>query len=401
MTTTTGNAITRLLGREVTFSPVQLRVISYSLAALQIAQGLSHPANDFVKSYWLIDYHEGFLRRGLAGQALDVVVGEPTRTATVLAGYVVAAISIIPVLVVLELLIRRRTQACSFLALLIAASPFIFDQLSYHRRPDQLGFALLVITVLGITRTRSRSLIVLGGAGLAFAVLCLIHEGVALYYLPFAIAVALVARTTAPEPPAAGTLLALLSLPSVIVCGILLTRTPKPGTAQRLRAHSAVTVNGDTMFDYIDSHASQSVLQIRETSATAIAMMVIMGVALLALHIVLVRWRCGTELFVALRRDTGAGIQAVAFTALGLGYLATFVLGIDWMRWFCIFGACWLVCTAALALAAAPLERNGVAGAFRLPLWTLVLLAYLALLQPLSEVLGTKQGALYPFHLLP
>ena len=114
MTTTTGNAITRLLGREVTFSPVQLRVISYSLAALQIAQGLSHPANDFVKSYWLIDYHEGFLRRGLAGQALDVVVGEPTRTATVLAGYVVAAISIIPVLVVLELLIRRRTQACSF-----------------------------------------------------------------------------------------------------------------------------------------------------------------------------------------------------------------------------------------------------------------------------------------------
>ncbi|MCX8553834.1 hypothetical protein OS121_01790 [Mycolicibacterium mucogenicum] len=398
--TASPSAIARLCGRPVSMSPLLLRAVVYGLAAVQIAQGLRHPANDFVKSYWLIDYHEGFLRRGLAGQTLDLVVGQPTRTATVVAGYAVAAVSIGAVLLVIELLIRKRTQACALLALLIAASPFVLDQLAYHRRPDQLGFTLLVVTVFGITRAEKRPLLFLAAAGSGFAILCLVHEGVALYYLPFAMAVTVLARADISVRPRALTSLLTLCLPSVIVCAFLLTRTPKPGTAQRLRSHSAFTVDGDTMFDYIDKHASQSVLEIRDTSATAIAVMVVMGVALLALHFALVRWRCGTELFIALRRTTNSRAQTLACGALGLGYLATFMLGIDWMRWFCIFGACWLVCTAALALAGPSDKRADNAG-LTLPLWTLILLAYLALLQPLSEVLGTKQGAFYPFDLLP
>lgn len=390
-------SIIRAMSRDVPFSTLQLRALIYGLAGLQIVQGFLHPANDFVKSYWLISYREGFVRRGLSGQLLGLMVGEPTRTSTVVAGYIVAVASIVPVLLLIELLLRQRTSDTACVALMLAASPFILDQLASHRRPDQLGFAVLTLTAIALGRRSSRAVFVLGVAGFGFAMVCLIHEGTALYYVPFALAMVVAARFRSDGYLSTMRSVLLVGIPSAIVCIVLLARPAPAGTAERLRAHSAFPVFGDTMFDYLDDGASNSLLGIRQYSATSIIMMVIIGVGLIVLHMLVLRRRHIDELFVFLRRETPKLLSGTAIGAIAIGYTLTFALGVDWTRWFCIFGACWLICTAALNLqpvSQRPQQRT------TLPIWLVVLFVYLALLVPLSESLGTRQAAFYPFHLL-
>lgn len=384
---------TRWLTREVAINDLQLRLTVYSLALIQIIQGFAYPANEFIKSYWFITYEAGFIRRGLAGNVLQLLADRPTLTDSAIAGYVVAALSLVPVLLLVELLVRQRSTPSRFMALLVVASPFVLDQLAFQRRPDQLGFAVLTILAIALVRRSANSIVLTALAGASFAVICLVHEGVALYYVPFAVTIAWAAIPQMTKSLAA----LLLAAPSAVVCAFVLTLQPTAAAADALRARNPFPADADTMFDFLDDDAADSVLGIRDYSTTAIIAMVTLGVALIALHIYLARSQSVTGVFTQLRTRTSPIVTGVATAGVALGFAATFTLGVDWTRWFNIFGACWMITTAVLVLQD---SRSKNTSEFRLPAWTIAVLAYLAILTPLAESLGTKQALFYPFQLV-
>ena len=384
-------SLSGILFRPVPLGYGTLRLFIYGIVLVQLAQGFLAGTRDFVKSYWLVDYSEGFTRRGLAGQLLQFVSGPPSELATIVAGFVVAGLSIAPALILIELLLRERTKAASVVALVLAGSPFVIDQLAYHRRPDMLGFAVLVLTLIAMGWTRARPLLVACCAGGGFAIATLVHEGVALYYLPFAVAAALVMRRWASP----FSMITALCVPAGIVCAAVLMSKPAPGAAQRLRDRASFPLEGRTMFDYVESSAADSLLVIRQYSMHSVVLMVLLGVFLLAVHALVLRSQGIPDFFGELQAGLPRKLAIGAIALIGIGYVITFMIGLDWMRWFCIFGASWLACTAALSARGARAARSGAADPITMPAWLLLVVVYAALLAPLNESLGSKQALLY------
>jgi hypothetical protein len=381
------------LQREITFTAPTMRIIVCCVAVAQIAKGLSHEVNDFVKSYWLVDYSAGFVRRGLAGEILRSItganVGEPD---TVAAGYVIAAVTAVAVLLLLLRVMRRGGPHWAFLALLLAGSPFVLDQLTYHRRPDQLGFLLLCGAVLSgdwILRHELRPAIL----GMGFGVLCFVHEGIALYYLPFTAAYLIAIRRAA-----TWRLYAAMYLPSIISSIVILADKPGVNTVRDLRSRASFPLSGPTVFDYLSRTAGGSFLDVREHKPIAIAVMISLGAGLLVAHFFLLRAQGQPGFFTLLRTRVEAPGARAAVAMIMLGYLLTFCIGKDWTRWFCTYGACWLICTTGLA--SRETHTQG-ASSPRLRLWTLLALLYLAALPALNEAPDFRGALLAPLYVLP
>ncbi len=167
-----------------------VRVLAYALLAFQVLQAnrARRFLSPYMQSYWVVTYRHGFVRRGLTGELLRPL-GAANTSQIANAAWMVAIVTVVAVIILMELLFRRRTPQSCALGVLLACSPFVIGYAVYQRRPDLLGIPLLVIFGIALLHTRRRismaSLCV--AVGVLLGVVVLVHEAVALYALPWAL----------------------------------------------------------------------------------------------------------------------------------------------------------------------------------------------------------------------
>jgi hypothetical protein len=374
----------------------------YVLAAFEVVHAFLYETHLplFSESYWYVNYRYGFIRRGLVGQALSLVFGRNPSTAVVsvvAAGISVVAITSIFLTVVL--LLRRRTARSAALALLIVSSPFSISYLVIQRRPDELAIPVMVGLGIGLLRLSGRLRSAFCGLiGLLFGALVLVHEGILLYYLPWALA--MIALVLSRQAKRAGTfpsreivrLMSMVLGPTALAtAGVFLFGTPSTTVVNRLkgdalagplRSQATIIRNGEpTMFGFLGNSLHDSVRLVLHIPISFAIGSVLLGTALFVLHGLWLRNWSDHRIFDA--RVVPSRILSFCRGAVIVGALITFAIGIDWMRWFAAIGCGWLIASAFGLLA-----DEGDAGApstARVPLPRLlpILAIYLAVLPPL------------------
>jgi hypothetical protein len=329
------------------------------LVAAQVAQGLFDPIApgnaQFTESYYLVAYHHGFVRRGLLGEVLRLVVGVPTRREVDLVADLVTALAVVSVLVVIELLIRRASPSSVSLAILLAASPFTLDFFIVDRRPDLLAVVLLVALGMVLVRTAEPLLGWLLVFGLGFAALVLIHEDVVLVQLPWAMVLVTVATLgrnrvfVGVSGPGVAKLvtsrLVVLITPSLVAAvAVLAYGMP---TARRVAAMqadmSSFRFSGNTVFTYLPDSISTARQLVDAIPHQAKLDTLLLGAILAALQLGwIIRWVTPVLWTPFLRRGNRAlgglvGASVVTATVL------LFATGFDWVRWFADCGTAWLI----------------------------------------------------------
>ena len=182
----------------------------------------------------------------------------------------VAILAIGAVLMLIELLIRRGSPESCSMAILLAASPFIFDYIVVDRRPDLLAIPVLVALGL-VLMFKTRGLIVwLGGMGIVFGALALVHEDVLMLELPWAIVLVTVATLgrsddlaaregTSPIKILVGRLAALVIPSAIAAVALVAYGLPSAKKVAELRAEvSSFPLHGGTMFEYLPDTLSAS-----------------------------------------------------------------------------------------------------------------------------------------------
>jgi hypothetical protein len=396
-----------------------VRLFVAVLVLFQLIQGLIDSpriANSpFTRSYYLITYNHGFVRRGLIGEGLRLIVGVPTVSEVDGVADLVAILAIGSVLMLIELLIRRGSPESCSMAILLAASPFIFDYIVVDRRPDLLAIPALV--ALGfILMVKTRGLIVwLGGMGLVFGALALVHEDVLMIELPWAIVLVTVAtlgqggdaagRGGSSPVKILGERLAALVVPSVIAAVALLTfGLPNAEKVAKLRADvSGFPLHSGTMFEYLPDTLRKSIDRVgsipQSVALHTIALCLLLLIPQLAW---VVFWgRSGLTAIFTRQGHRAIGLALGAVVVIPM--FALFATGVDWLRWLCGCGTSWLVVQSFSILLLAPARRNVegqdnriVAGDGRpavvaespdrvgLSLWMPALAVYLAAIPPID-----------------
>lgn len=327
-----------------------VRLIVVVLVAFQSLQGARVGAGGFVKSYWLVDYSDGFVRRGLLGEVLRIAVGgSPSDQQVRLALWLTAAIGVAALAVVTEQLIRTDTRSARWLAIIIAASPFSFDYVVAQRRPDQIGVVLLVILGLVLLH-RPDSRRAFQVMGLLFALGVLQHESVLLYAMPMALLMTACMTSAQVAPDAFMRIFNRraieLTAPSVAVAGFVFAFGRASGSLESsLRSDVTFPLNDRlTMFDFLGDSLGGSMRNVAHMTFAAQCSSLLVGAVMLALTFFCIR-RCvdlkpiGTPL-------PSRRLFTVLVTLVIVGELAQFALGIDWFRWTATIG-----CTSLIGLA--------------------------------------------------
>ena len=383
-----------------------VRLFAALLVLLQLIQGVSAASGlastPFTQSYYLITYRQGFVRRGLFGEGLHLLFGVPTRSEVNLVADLESLVTLVAVLVVIDLLVRRGTGASYAMALVVAASPFTVDYLVADHRPDILALAVLV--VLGVVLLRAGPWLWPGlfGVGLAFGALVLVHEDVVLVQVPWAVALVCVATlgsrgrlVGAGATEVGGTLLrrvaAVLGPPALAMVAVVTYGLPSAQKVRSLQRDVATFHLGPgTMFDYLPDTVSQSIRRVWSISTSSMAHTLVLGGVILVLQVAwVVRWTHPNACSPFLRTGN-RGLGLVVTTVIGVATLALFATGVDWLRWFANCGAAWLVVQAfsILLLEPAP-DRREPAGRVQLSPWLPALAVYLAAIPPL-DLLATS-----------
>ncbi|GAB2908764.1 hypothetical protein GCM10027047_03630 [Rhodococcus aerolatus] len=367
------------------WSPARVRALVGVLVVLQLARSVTRGPTPFARSYYSVDYRAGFVRRGLAGQVLHLLAG-PGQTAVTWAAVVVALVPTLAVLALLEALVRRRTAAAAATAVLLAASPFVLDQLWLHRRPDQLGLAVLVATGFATARGRARP-VVLAACGVGWAVVALVHEGAVLYSGTAAVGLVVVAAPDAAARWRGALLVGGPGLVAVVAATVLGAATPAQAAA--LQATARPETRGDSVLFYLGDGVGDSLRRVVGFDHGAQAAVLVVGAVLVAVHLGWLRATGVADVLAEARRRLPRGWLAVVVVVPGSALLLTFATGTDWARWVCAFGAAWLVSSASRVLARPDPQPGAPVG---LPVGLVVLALYLAALSPLREQLTVHEA---------
>ncbi len=405
-----------------------IRLFAAVLVAFQLAQGLIDPVplgnQRFTQSYYLVTYGHGFIRRGLLGEMLRLVVGLPTRSEVDLVADVVVGMSVIAIMVLIELLIRHGTSGSWAMALLVAASPFTIDFFLTDRRPDLLALVLLVALGLTLHWERRALMAWLAAIGIGFAALVLVHEDVILIEVPWALLLVLISPVDRPdvfegsEPKQGDHALALRLLvvvgpPIVATTAVLTYGLPSPRQVQALQGDVAgLHLTGNTVFTYLPNSIHASIDQVGAIPASAMARTLVLGAVLVGLQLAwVIRWaqpRLGQALAARGRRLVGLGLGTVILATTTV----LFATGFDWVRWFADCGAAWLIVEAFATMSGdgnrrddrdrAPGRTGPInqtmqeldtpePGPITLSRWLPALAAYLAAVPPLDVLFVTDQ----------
>ena len=137
-------------------------------------------------SYYAVDYTFGFVRRGLAGELVDLVPGRHyfavalglrwLSTATYLCG--------LGVVMSVVLFSRRPSERRLMVAMLLPLLPFGIAFAAYSARPDLFGAAALAVFTVALASARSRAvaLAICAAYGVGIASLTLVHEAIGMQF---------------------------------------------------------------------------------------------------------------------------------------------------------------------------------------------------------------------------
>ncbi|MEY2448934.1 MAG: hypothetical protein QOH79_2410 [Acidimicrobiaceae bacterium] len=390
-----------ILTRAVVVRPSVVRAIVYGIAGFQVLQAATIPVSGFLKSYWVVDYDHGFVRRGLLGAMLRAISGSPTDRTLVVATCVLAGLGVVALMCVAEVLIRAGSPRSCALAILLVSSPFGVDYVVFQRRPDQLGLVMLVALGMGLRRFREQSFRLCLVVGVCFAVLMFAHEGILFEALPFAMLLVVVVARDAGEGggnPVMSSVLAL-AVPAV-AAGVFIAifGTASSQTVAALKASAnGVPLGPTNALDYLDDSVGTSLRLVADQSRGTQLACIVVGTVLAAVHL---SWLRAADVVARVRLRAAAIAVRRAVIVIAVSAVAIlFAVGIDWMRWFACVG-CALLVVVSFGLLAQENATDAVPSR-ELSMRPLVLLGglYLAALTPLpdSVLSGEILRALLPW----
>ena len=132
-------------------SELAIRVALAVGIAFQVAQRFTYTGygmSEYGRSLWYVTYQHGFVRRGLAGEALRTVIGGRPAIATVDFVQNVVAVATLAAMIALIVVLSRRRTVIAYAAAALVVAPFAFDSVGGQRRPDLLAFLVLVLVGL-------------------------------------------------------------------------------------------------------------------------------------------------------------------------------------------------------------------------------------------------------------
>lgn len=166
--------------RRLVYAVVGLTLLLYMMLWVGFAS-IFEPNLQFF-SYYAIDYSQGFVRRGLAGEILDLFSAAHYFTGLLVLRWLVPALFVAGIAAVAWTVAVRfgRSERRLMLALLIPMLPFGFVHAVVLPTPDLLGGAALAVfaMVLASAKTDRSVLFASGIYGMTTGVLTLIHEAV-------------------------------------------------------------------------------------------------------------------------------------------------------------------------------------------------------------------------------
>jgi hypothetical protein len=314
-------------------------------------------------------------------------------------------------LCLVEALLRQRTSVALAMAVLLAASPFTFDSFMQQRRPDLIAVPVLVALGFVLLGSRRRRMWGCVGVGVALAVTVLVHEGTALYDLPWAvILVVLLAGSPALRPPSgqddtddeadAGRhwlwLLAAVTIPPVVAGTVVLSRlgaSTSAVSAGLLADNPWFTDRSDhTVFVFLGDSFGGSLARVRALALDKKVPSLVFGAVLVAVQAWWIRRWCGHRLDRCLRSVQPRWAGFGALLGLVTGTVLVFATGIDWLRWFGALGNGWMIVSGFIVFAAVRRRRveqpspSEVRLTPRLP----IVAAGLVALMPLTAVATTR-----------
>jgi len=326
----------------VTQDPTRLELaIRIALAvgiAYQVAQRFTYTGyglSEYGRSLWYVTYQHGFVRRGLAGEALRAIVGGRPTIATVdFVQNVVAVVTLAAMTALVVVLCRRRTVIAYVSAAALVVAPFAFDSVGGQRRPDLLAFFVLAVIGLwaGTRPVAPTRLALVAGALLALSTLA--SEAAPLIVGPWLVLVVLATSRARHGPSARTGVVALLCAgPTVLVLGLLALHGA-PGAAQvgalELDAPGIIEGHG-SVFVYLGDTFRSSFQRVIERSNPELS--IVVGLLLVGMLLFAFRGALGYA------RATGRWIlstraqRALWCSGSGAALVVLFALGFDWLRW--------------------------------------------------------------------
>jgi hypothetical protein len=188
--------------RTRTYGIVAIALLFWAAALLLLALFVVN-LDSYWFSYYVVDYSFGFVRRGLAGELIDLFPADEYFVGMQLMRWAATAVFLASLAALSWLMLVRggRSERRIMLALLVPVLPFGLAFAFYSARPDLFGAATLVAFVMAMAFVRAPRYAVLSSGlyGIVIAVLGLMHEAITLEFaLGAMLAILVLARNIAP-----------------------------------------------------------------------------------------------------------------------------------------------------------------------------------------------------------
>ena len=300
-------------------------------------------------AYYAVDYSQGFVRRGLAGEIRDLFPADQYFTGLLILRWLVPAFFGLGIAAVAWTVAVRfgRSERRLMLALLTPMLPLGFVHAVVLPTPDLVGeAALAVFAVVLASAKRDRSLLVASGIyGMTTAVLTLIHEAIPFLQALGAILAIVVLVHSSVRSQRLSALLAVA--PGVVVALAVALLRQRDVSSQCARLpHRAVhwargqTLRGEHAYtDYHNWTCRFITVTTRETPFigpnqigwTHLIMSTIAGIVVLTLTMLVIRGISSVP-FGRFRQAVQGRVSWVTLAALLL--VPVFATSADWVRWW-------------------------------------------------------------------
>jgi hypothetical protein len=348
----------------VSAGPSRRRYLTFSLMlvwmALLLAIATTVVPDGYFYSYFSVDYSQGFIRRGLAGEALQLFARDDYFGALRVARWILTGAFSLGLAALMWSVLARgdRSERKVQLALLIPVLPFGFAFGLFSARTDLLGAAALAAFAVSLTTldTRRATVILSAVYGAVMAILTLMHEATPfLFGLGAIAALTVLARGLSSGTfhlcaalalgPGLATALAVTVLGERGVSGALCQSVPhgpmnhplagKPTLSQMLAGFRYEVDYHDWMCRAIlplfDQSFGDALRFVRSIGVLALSGSTLFGIGVLAVSMYLIAQASGVP--VARFRDVLLTQKAAVILGLVL-FVPVFLTGVDWIRWW-------------------------------------------------------------------
>jgi hypothetical protein len=161
---------------------VSIWVVFWSIVHLYFVAGVFPNALNWL-TYYVANYHSGFVRRGLAGELIRMFPDSHYLTGAYAAMWA-STVAWLIALMWLIITTAARFERRMMLALVLPVLPFSFTYAVYSPHPELFGMAALLVFSMSLTRIRTPRPRMIASAlyGIAIAVLALMHEAIPLEF---------------------------------------------------------------------------------------------------------------------------------------------------------------------------------------------------------------------------